>query len=64
MSKLKVSLLANYSNFQSKNMKHDKDRTNIYEPDFNPTVDAKGLDQIDNFTKNLDKYIDLVSWCR
>jgi hypothetical protein len=56
--------MANHKNFQSKNMKHDKDRTNIYEADFNPTVDARGLEQVDNFTKNLKKYADLLSWCR
>src|SRR5690606_30791821 len=64
MNRLKVNQLASYGNFQSKNAKHEKDRTNIYEPDFNPAVQAKGMDQVDNFTKNLDKYIDLVSWCR
>jgi hypothetical protein len=59
-----VNILASYGKFQSKNVKHEKDRTNIYEPDFNPTVNAKGNEQLDSFTKNLDKYIDLISWCR
>jgi len=59
-----VIVLANYSNFQSKNAKHDHDRTNIYEPEFNPTVKGKGVEQLDSFTRNLDKYTDFVSWCR
>jgi hypothetical protein len=64
MRLLKVMKMASFNNFQSKNVKHDKDRTNIYEPDFNPTVQARSLDQTDNFTKNLDKYTDLISWAR
>lgn len=56
--------MTSFNNFQSKNVKHEKDRTNIYEADFNPTVNARGTDQTDNFTRNLDKYIDLVSWAR
>jgi hypothetical protein len=58
--------MASYNNFQSNNAKHTTtgSRTNIYEPDFNPTVNSRGIDQTDNFTKNLDKYVDLISWCR
>jgi ribonucleoside-diphosphate reductase alpha chain len=58
--------MANYNNFQSNNAKHSNSssRTNIYEADFNPTVNAKGMAEVDNFTKNLDKYIDFVSWGR
>jgi hypothetical protein len=58
--------MASYSNFQSNNAKHSAtgSRTNIYEPDFNPTINSRGIDQTDNFTKNLDKYVDLMSWCR
>lgn len=58
--------MANYDNFQSNNVKHSnsESRTNIYEADFNPTVNAKGIEQTDNFTKNLNKYMDFVSWAR
>jgi ribonucleoside-diphosphate reductase alpha chain len=58
--------MANYNNFQSDNVKHSKStgRTNIYDADFNPTVDARGIEQTDNFTKNLEKYMDFVSWAR
>lgn len=58
--------MANYDNFQSNNVKHSTSgsRTNIYEAEFNPTVNAKGIEQTDNFTKNLNKYMDFVSWAR
>jgi len=58
--------MANYNNFQSTNAKHSKSgsRTNIYETDFNPTVNAKGVEQVDNFSKNIEKYVDFVSWGR
>jgi hypothetical protein len=56
--------MPSYKNFQSNNVKHEKDRYDIYNPDFNSSVNAKGNDQNDNFTKNLNKYIDFVSWCR
>lgn len=59
-----VIILSSFNNFQSKNVKHSKDRTNIYEADFNSTIKSKSNEQMDNFTKNLPKYIDLVSWCR
>lgn len=56
--------MPSYSNFQSSNVKHTKDRYDIYNSEFNTTVSSKGLKEIDNFTKNLDKYIKFVSWCR
>lgn len=56
--------MSSYSNFQSNNVKHEKDRYDIYNPDFNRTVNAKSVDQVDNFTKNLNKYMDFVAWAR
>ena len=56
--------MSSYSNFQSDNVKHDKDRYDIYNADFNSAVEAKGEKEIDSFTKNLPKYIDFVSWAR
>lgn len=56
--------MTSYSNFQSSNVKHENDRYDIYNPDFNPTVEAKGEKELDSFTKNLPKYIDFVSWAR
>ncbi len=56
--------MASSKNFQSNNVKNTKDRTNIYNPDFNPTVASKGEKELDNFNKNLHKYVDFVSWCR
>ncbi|MFK3936676.1 hypothetical protein ACI2JA_04060 [Alkalihalobacillus sp. NPDC078783] len=50
--------------FQTDNAKHTKDRYDIYNPSFNPTVSSKGDKEQDNFTKNISKYIDFVSWAR
>lgn len=56
--------MASFNNFQSNNVKHQKDRYDIYNPEFNSTVDAKGEFELDSFNKNLHKYIDFVAWCR
>lgn len=58
--------MASYSKFQSDNKKFDfkETRTNIFNPDFTSTVSSKSLSQIDNFTKNLHKYMDFTSWAR
>ena len=58
--------MPSYSNFQSDNKKYDykETRTNIFKPDFNSTISAKGVKQEDAFTKNLNKYMDFVAWSR
>lgn len=56
--------MASHSNHQSENNKHTKNRHDTRNPNFNPTVAARGIDESDSFTKNLDKYIDFVSWAR
>lgn len=56
--------MASYKNFQSGNKKNTKDRSNPFNPEFNPTVKSKGKKEEDNFTKNLDKYVDFISWAR
>lgn len=56
--------MASHKNFQSNNVKHKKDRTDIYNSDFNATVSARGVKELDSFTKNLVKYTNFVSWCR
>jgi ribonucleoside-diphosphate reductase alpha chain len=56
--------MSSFNNFQSDNIKHSKDRYDIYNADFNPAVNAKGVEQVDNFTKNLKKYMDFVAWSR
>lgn len=56
--------MTSYSNFQSNNVKHQKDRYDIYNSDFNSSVDAKGEVELDSFNKNLHKYVDFVAWCR
>jgi ribonucleoside-diphosphate reductase alpha chain len=51
-------------NFQTDNAKHTKDRINTRNPAFNNPIKAIGDFELDNFTKNLDKYVDFVSWAR
>lgn len=58
--------MASYSKFQTDNKKFDskETRTNIFNPEFNSMVSAKGIKETDNFQKNLPKWIDFVSWAR
>jgi intein/homing endonuclease len=56
--------MATYQHFQSENNKISKNRYDTRNPALNPAVSARGLDEVDNFTKNLHKYIDFVSWAR
>jgi ribonucleoside-diphosphate reductase alpha chain len=56
--------MSSFNNFQSDNVKHSKDRYDIYNPEFNPSINAKSIDQVDNFTKNLKKYMDFVAWAK
>lgn len=56
--------MSSYSNFQSDNAKYGLSNRNSYNPDLNPTVNAKGMDQASSFERNLDKYIEFASWLR
>lgn len=56
--------MASYKNHQSDNVKYTKNRQDTRNPAFNPTVSARGIDESDSFTANLDKYVDFVSWAR
>lgn len=58
--------MASHKNFQSDNKKYDKKetRTNIYNPDFNPTVEARGVNESGYFSQNLEKWKALIAWCR
>jgi len=51
------------NNFQSDNFKHTKDRTNIYNPDFNNFVKMDD-NKVNSFTSNLNKWVDFISWGR
>lgn len=53
-----------YNNFENDNFKYTKDRINKYKSDFNPSVSAKGDKELDNFTRNLDKWIKFISWAK
>jgi len=52
--------------FQSDNNKYERkeSRTDIYNPDFNPTVSAKGTKQSQKFYDNVKKYSQFLSWAR
>jgi len=39
-------------------------KTNIYSPDSHTAVKSQSNQQVDAFTRNLDKYVDLVSYFR
>jgi hypothetical protein len=56
--------MTSYKNFQSNNAKISRNRYDPRNPDLNPTVSAKGMDEQDSFTRNLHKYIDFISWSR
>lgn len=56
--------MASYKNLQSENNKHTKNRQDTRNPAFNPTVSARGIDESDSFSSNLEKYVNLVSWAR
>ena len=58
--------MASFKNFQSDNKKYkiNGNRTNMFNPDFQPTVKAFGDAQTDSFTKNISKWIDFISWAR
>ncbi len=58
--------MSSYQKFQSDNNKYSKGTscTDIYNPAFTKTIEAKGSNELDNFSRNLQKYIDFVSWAR
>ena len=56
--------MSSHKHFQSNNKKHTRNSVDVHEPDFNPTVSGAGNKEVDSFTKNLNKYIDFVSWAR
>ena len=45
-------------------MKNEKNRSDIKNPEFNATVKSKGAKEGDSLTKNMDKYVDFISWAR
>jgi len=58
--------MAKSEHFKTDNKKYGKSgsRTNIFNPNFTPTVKAVGTDEGDSFTRNIDKYADLVCYFR
>lgn len=61
-----MSDMSGYNNFQTDNKKYTSKygRTDIKNPEFNPTVSARSKTSVSVFEKNLDKYVDLVSYYR
>ena len=55
--------MGSYNNFAINDRKteHTYDVTN---PEFNPSISSKGLKEVDEFTRNLDKWTDFLSWAR
>jgi hypothetical protein len=57
--------MASYGKFQSDNAKYTtKENRNNYNPDFNSNVESVGKEEYTQFTSNLDKYVEFVSWMR
>jgi hypothetical protein len=56
--------MSSYNNFQSENNKITKNRMDTRNPALNPTVNARGIEESDSFTKNLEKYMDFISWAK
>ena len=59
MAKQPMNFETDNKKFQSK-----ETRTNIFNPQFNPTVSALGGAEKNVFMKNIDKWIDVVSYYR
>lgn len=55
--------MSSYNNFQSDNMKYTKNRSN-YNPEFNNTVESKGINEQSHLESNIDKYVEFISWAR
>lgn len=55
--------MSSYKNFQSDNFKYIKNRTDIYNPEFNNFV-KQDSSKMNSFSDNLNKWIDFVSWAR
>ena len=56
--------MTSYNNFQSENNKITKNRLDTRNPNLNPTVNVRGMEELDSFTKNLEKYMDFVAWAK
>jgi ribonucleoside-diphosphate reductase alpha chain len=58
--------MASRQNFQTDGKKYTtkESQTDIYNPEFNQSVQVRGNNEMDSFTKNLPKWIDFISWAR
>lgn len=55
--------MSSYANFQSDNVKYTVNRSE-HNPEFNPTVEAKGEKEQGHLKDNLEKYVEFLSWAR
>ncbi|MBI6006868.1 hypothetical protein H8J86_13075 [Clostridium perfringens] len=55
--------MSSYQNFRNNDL-HTDSRTDIYNPNFETNIDTKGEQGQDKFTKNLDKWVQFISWAR
>jgi hypothetical protein len=55
--------MSSCNNFRVNDM-HTEDRSDITNPNFNPSVSSKSKREDDKFTQNLDKWVDFLSWAR
>lgn len=56
--------MTSFNNFQSESAKHTKNRSDVRNASFNSHVEMVTEEEKDSFTRNLDKYIEFVSWAR
>lgn len=56
--------MAGYKNFQTKNVRHSLHTRTSHDAAFNNNIDMAGDKNKNLFDKNIDKYIDFVSWAR
>lgn len=54
--------MASYKNFQSKNKKHEKDRYDIYEPDFATPIEHNENSNI--ISRNIKKWTEFCAFIR
>ncbi|MDD4780952.1 MAG: hypothetical protein PHT02_10205 [Tissierellia bacterium] len=55
--------MSSYENFQSDNAKYTLNRSD-HNPEFNPTVEAKGKKEEGLLHDNIDNYIEFLAWAR
>ena len=55
--------MASHNNFAINDRNTDH-RYDVNNPEFNSSISSKGLKEVDEFTRNLDKWTDFIVWAR